>query len=73
MIPIIKETERDERGRIISPAVGLCPCGQEVELGGFTNTCDNCGTDYNWAGQALAPRECWGEETGEHWTDLIDL
>lgn len=49
------------------PAVGLCNhCNAEVELYGFTNTCE-CGTDYNWAGQELAPREFWGEETGESW------
>lgn len=50
------------------PAIGLCDCGCEVSLGGFTNTCE-CGADYNWSGQRLAPRECWGEETGEHWTE----
>ena len=46
-----------------NPSVGLCICGREVELGNFTNTCD-CGRD-NWAGQQLAPRHLWGEETGE--------
>jgi hypothetical protein len=43
-------------------------CGRWLECPDFTNTCPRCGTDYNFAGQALAPRECWGEETGEHWT-----
>ena len=51
-------------------AIGRCGCGAEVELSGFTNTCDKCGAEYNWAGQALAPREQWGEETGEHPADL---
>ena len=52
------------------PAIGLCDCGAEVQLSGFTNTCA-CGRDYNSAGQLLAPREQWGEETGEHWSDII--
>jgi hypothetical protein len=52
-------------------AKGLCDCGEEVYLGGFTNTCDKCGKDYNWAGQELAPRECWGEETGESYSDIM--
>lgn len=50
------------------PAVGECSCGAHVELAHFTNTCV-CGRDYNGSGQELAPREQWGEETGEHWTD----
>lgn len=45
-----------------------CSCGEEVECRNFTNTCE-CGKDYNFAGQLLAPREQWGWETGEHWTD----
>lgn len=55
------------------PAVGLCVCGEEVELGGFTNTCEKCGRDYNWAGQELAPRHFWGEETGEHPADIARI
>lgn len=51
------------------PAVGKCDCGAEVDLLGFTNTCDTCGADYNMFGQLLAPREQWGSETGEHWTE----
>ena len=53
------------------PASGRCHCGKYVELARFTNTCDGCGADYNGSGQELAPREQWGEETGEHWTDCI--
>lgn len=50
------------------PAVGLCNrCSSEVVLGNFTNTCALCGADYNSSGQELAPREQWGEETGEQW------
>lgn len=52
------------------PAVGKCICGAHVTLDGFTCPCDECGRDYNSAGQLLAPREQWGEETGEHWSDI---
>lgn len=51
------------------PTIGECTCGAEVELAHFTNTCHECGRDYNGSGQELAPREQWGEETGEHWSD----
>lgn len=51
------------------PAVGKCDdCGREVVLDSFTCTCE-CGADYNSCGQRLAPREQWGEETGERWFD----
>ena len=50
------------------PRVIVC-CGEELECEAFTNTCDHCGADYNFAGQLLAPREQWGEETGEHWSE----
>lgn len=52
-------------------AVGLCACGCKVDLGGWTNTCERCGRDYNSAGQELAPREQWGEETGESVADIL--
>lgn len=52
------------------PGVLRCDCGRNVELEGFTCPCD-CGRDYNASGQLLAPREQWGEETGEHWTDCF--
>jgi hypothetical protein len=51
------------------PRIGRCDCGEEITLDRFTNTCYECGADYNMSGQRLAPREQWGEETGEHWTD----
>ena len=51
------------------PAIIKCHCGCNVELYGFTNTCD-CGADYNMSGQQLASREQWGEETGEQYSDL---
>jgi hypothetical protein len=57
--------------RFTEPAVGLCEaCGREVSLDGFTNTCD-CGADYNSAGQRLAARSQWGEETGESLSDIL--
>lgn len=61
-----------ETGRKIAPTVGECVCGARVELSGFTNACD-CGRDYNSFGQELAPRECWGEETGEHPADIARI
>lgn len=54
------------------PAEGRCPCGGIVFLTGFTNSCD-CGRDYNSAGQELAPRSQWGEETGEHPADILRI
>lgn len=48
-----------------------CDCGEIVHLSGFTNTCDGCDADYNMSGQLLAPRDQWGEETGEHWSDCL--
>lgn len=54
------------------PTIGQCDCGAEVVLDRFTNSCD-CGRDYNMSGQELAPREQWGEETGESYADLQDL
>lgn len=58
--------------RYTQPAVGKCPCGELVELGGFTNTC-KCGADYNWSGQLLAPRSQWGEDTGESLADILRI
>ena len=56
----------------VEPALGRCHCGHEVELSAFTNTCEECGRDYNSFGQELAPRECWGEETGESYLDVLE-
>lgn len=50
------------------PKERKCDCGRTVICRNFTNTCE-CGADYNSAGQRLAPRHFWGEETGEHWTE----
>jgi len=54
------------------PKVIECGCGRKVECYGFTTTCD-CGRDYNWNGDLLAPREQWGEETGEHLSDILRI
>lgn len=52
-------------------AIGLCNrCENEVRLDGFTNSCA-CGADYNGAGQELAPRSQWGEETGETADEIL--
>lgn len=62
---------RSEGGRI--PAIGECACCfRPVVLSGFTNSCP-CGADYNGSGQLLAPREQWGEETGEHIADILRI
>ena len=59
--------------RIFVPKVIRCCENGNVSLSsGLTNTCRACGADYNGFGQRLAPREQWGEETGEHWSDLMD-
>ncbi len=52
--------------------IGLCECGEEVILDDFTCPCI-CGLDYNSAGQLLAPRQQWGEETGEHWVEVAQI
>jgi hypothetical protein len=69
-------TEYEDRGvkswvvRWTEPAIGVCDCcGRHIELEGFTNTC-KCGAEYNSAGQRLAARSQWGEETGEHPADI---
>ena len=56
---------------ITNYAIGECAvCSQPVTLQSFTNTCA-CGADYNHAGQHLAPRSQWGEETGESVSDIL--
>lgn len=51
--------------RFVECAIGKCDaCGRHVHLSHSDNDCD-CGAIYNLFGQRLAPREQWGEETGE--------
>ena len=41
-------------------------CGGVVTItNGWANSCSDCDTEYNGAGEALAPRGQWGAETGE--------
>lgn len=58
--------------RNIQPAIGICSCGKKVWLDGCTNTCE-CGADYNSAGQKLASRSQWGEETGESLSEILSI
>ena len=56
------------------PAIAKCECGNQFELNStWLNTCDKCHGDHDGNGHRLAPREAWGEETDEHWTDLVNL
>lgn len=57
---------------VTHPAQLRCDCGVILKLWSFTNTCEDCGADYNHVGQRLAPREQWGEETGETAADIIN-
>lgn len=70
MIKIIDTGHYNKEGVRVSPAVGRCVCGREVILDAFTCPCD-CGRNYNQSGDLLAPREQWGEETGEHWSECF--
>jgi hypothetical protein len=47
-----------------------CVCSKKLDCTSFTNTC-TCGRDYYFAGTELAPREFWGEETGETYGMLL--
>lgn len=57
-------TKRTEDGR---PEEYRCDCGATMDWEGPGRDvhCDRCGAEYNSAGQLLAPRSQWGEETGE--------
>lgn len=69
MITILR---RERVGRRENCAIALCVCGREIALYGFTNTCE-CGLEFNSSGYRLAPREQWGEETGEHPADIARI
>lgn len=54
----------DHPGRVLK--VLFCACGANFELlDWWEEICPKCGRSYNGAGQELAPRSQWGEETGE--------
>lgn len=56
------------------PMIILCArCFTMIELQEFTNTCPGCQQDYNPMGQVLAPREQWGEETGESLSEILAI
>lgn len=59
---------RDD-GREVTRLRIRCDCGVVVDCVRDVNPCD-CARDYNMSGQVLAPRHEWGEETGEHPSDL---
>jgi hypothetical protein len=69
-VPVSKGEVIERKSGYWEPAKGRCECGSVVYLERFTNPCE-CGRDYNSSGQLLAPREQWGEETGEHWSECI--
>jgi hypothetical protein len=69
--PVVDCGIRRDEWTYTDPKIGICACGEEVILDRFTCTCHGCGRDYNSAGQLLAPREQWGEETGESVADIL--
>lgn len=53
--------------------IGYEECGEEISLDMvMTNTCPECGSDYNVSGQKLAPRSQWGWDTGESLSDILN-
>ncbi len=63
---IITYKERDEEGNVTQPTVMRCDCGEKIEIYSHHDVdCDRCHRSYNSAGQMLADRSQWGEETGE--------
>ena len=60
--------EFTDKGVSILRRVVVC-CGEDIICRDFTQTCRICEADYNMSGQKLAPRDQWGEETGEHWSE----
>ena len=68
---VVYQGLRRSFNRYWEPAIGKCSCGKEVVLESNTNRCESCRSYYNMMGQELRdPRE-WGEETGEHYTDIL--
>lgn len=57
------------RDRCASKGVMKCPgCGGVMSLsrdGVADFSCGKCGRDFFASGSEMAPRHCWGEETGE--------
>lgn len=63
----------DEKGERIRNTKEMKCCKTWFNCTGFTNTCPECENDYNWAGQLLASRSQWGEETGESLSDILSI
>jgi hypothetical protein len=58
-------------GSDVTPGAIRCDCGAVLAMWPASDVgCDACGAEYNSAGQRLAPRCQWGEETGETAADL---
>lgn len=53
-----------------SPLVIECNCGRKLEHYSGPDVDCHCGAIYNAFGQLLAPRQFWGEETGETLADI---
>ena len=54
----------------VENAIGLCNCGQEVELwDSYCSACEceKCGQWYNLSGQMLVPPEQWEEPIHDEW------
>lgn len=64
----VKFVEEEWSGRMRRFKVIRCDCGCEITLYDWWSTGCDCGTEYNGSGQRLAPRQFWGEETGETFT-----
>lgn len=61
-----QEKDRDKN----QPGIARCACGRTLEFWDSSDVYCDCGRDYNGSGQLLAPREQWGEETGESPADI---
>jgi hypothetical protein len=59
-----------EVNKYTEPAVGECSCSKPVTLATNSNQCE-CGQWYNAMGQQLTDPKEWGEETDEHYTDIL--
>jgi hypothetical protein len=60
---------RDD-GRQVRRLKIRCDCGLQLVCSQDINPC-KCARDYNMSGQVMAPRNLWGEETGEHPADIL--
>ncbi len=69
---LIKKGVRKYQNVARYPAIIECDvCRNHVSLdSAWLNPC-SCGADYDGAGNRLAPRSQWGEETGESLSDIL--